>query len=156
MKERRFWLAVVFGLCLFMVAGLTLSAAAKVPDGFRDVKLGMQKARVLDLMAKSPVHFSYEDRGNEIGEIVRGDNLFRYATYRFDAGGRLIEIGLDMREILGRDRILDLFNSTHGLSLSPEKGADENERSVAVKGNRLILLIKQVPPQASRSAEATR
>ena len=53
-------------------------------QGIGEIKLGMNKTEVLDLMQKGPIHFSFDDLGGEISEIVRGDDLFRFATYRFD------------------------------------------------------------------------
>lgn len=126
-------------VCLAIFTGVGSSALAGIPDGYRDIKLGMKKIQVLELMKKSPIHFSYDDMGVEIGEIIRGDKLFRYATYRFDKQGVLVEIGLQMREILGRDKVLDIFNRKHGLKISPKQRTVESDRSIEVKENGLIM-----------------
>ncbi|MEJ2719419.1 MAG: hypothetical protein P8182_20200 [Deltaproteobacteria bacterium] len=126
-------------LCVVAVVCLTATSWAKVPDAFRGIKLGMQKAEVLRILEKNPAHFSYDDMGGQIGEIVRGDKLFRYATYRFDSQGKLMEIGLEMREIIGRDRVLKMYNSQHGLKVSPSKHLVEHDCLIEVRGNELIM-----------------
>jgi hypothetical protein len=142
--------SMVLCLCLALSVGICLPAGAKVPEGYRDIKLGMNKDQVLDLLQKSPVHFSYDDLGDEIGEIIRGDDLFRYATYKFDSNGTLIEIGLQMREILGRDRCIEMYNNQHGLKLSPAQGTAESDLAIEVKEN--TLLMKKTPTKDTRSA----
>ncbi len=140
-------------VCVGVLTGICSPALADIPDGYRDIKLGMNKVEVLSLMKKSPIHASYDDLGGEIGEIIRGDKLFRYATYRFDAQGVLVEIGLEMREILGRDKVLDLFNQKHGLRISPSHGTIELNRSIEVRENGLIM--KMNPRVGRRSAKGT-
>jgi hypothetical protein len=130
-------------MCLFIIAGLSAPATAKLPEGFRDVKLGMTKDQVLELLKKNPSHFSYDDRGSEIGEIVRGDNLFRYATYRFNKDRELVEISLQMREVIGRDHVLQTFNSKHGLHISPHQKTVEANHSIEVNGNGVFLRLEQ-------------
>lgn len=144
----RFSIAVL--LCFGFLTGAAL-ASTKIPEGYRDVKLGMTKPQVLDLLQKSPIHFSFDDLGEEIGEIIRGDDLFRYATYRFDQDGTLVEIGLQMREILGRDRCIELFNTQHGLQLSPVQSTVEADRSIEVRDNSLIM--KKSNEKSTRSAK---
>lgn len=142
MKDGLIRCAVRLVICTLIVAVMITAAMAKVPDGYRDVKLGMKKGEVLELMQKSPVHFSYDDLGAQIGEIVRGDDLFRYATYRFDGDGTLVEIGLEMREILGRDKVLELYSGQTGLKLSPLQTMRESDRSVEVRNNSVILKLE--------------
>jgi hypothetical protein len=142
--------SILIGLCLVFVAGSAL-AAAKVPEGYRDIKLGMSKTQVLDLLQKSPIHFSFDDLGEEIGEIIRGDDLFRYATYRFDGEGALVEIGLQMREVVGRERCVELFNNQHGLSLSPLQSTVEADRIIEVRENSLVM--KKSKEKSTRSAK---
>jgi hypothetical protein len=137
-------------VCLAVVFASASLVVAKVPDGYRDIKLGMTKSVVLGLMEKSPLHFAFEDRGREIGEVVRGDKWFRYATYRFDPQGRLIEIGLDMREVLGRDKIIEAYNKANDLRLSPLDAETEENRLISVKDNKLILLYRKSAATASR------
>lgn len=140
-------------MCVVVLTGICSSALAGIPDGYRDIKLGMNKGEVLNVMKKSPVHFSYDDKGREIGEIVRGDKLFRFATYRFDTQGVLVEIGLQMREILGRDKVLDLFNRKYGLKVSPRQRTMEMNRIIEVRDNGLIMKVK--PHLERRSAKGT-
>jgi hypothetical protein len=142
--------SILIGLCLVFVAGSAL-AAAKVPEGYRDIKLGMSKTQVLDLLQKSPIHFSFDDLGDEIGEIIRGDDLFRYATYRFDGEGALVEIGLQMREVVGRERCVELFNTQHGLALSPLQSTVEADRIIEVRENSLVM--KKSKEKSTRSAK---
>lgn len=141
-------------VCVVAVVCLTTIASAKVPDAFRGIKLGMPKAEVLRILEKNPAHFSYEDMGRQIGEIVRGDKLFRYATYRFDAQGKLAEIGLEMREIIGRDRVLEMYNSQHGLHVSPAKRSVEDDCLVEVRGNELIM--RKLSSMETRAGAQTR
>ena len=138
-------------LALILSAGTVAALQSKVPEGYRDVKLGMKKADVLDLMQKGPIHFSFDDLGAEISEIVRGDDLFRFATYRFDNQGILVEIALQMREILGRDRVLDMYNKQLGLNLSPLKATVESNLSIEVHDNLVVL--KMEPSKDTRSAQ---
>jgi len=142
-------------LSLIIVAAMCTFAAAKVPEGYRDIKLGMDKVQVIELLKKSPMHFSYEDMGDEVGEIIRGDDLFRYATYRFDQKNILVEIGLQMREILGREKVLELFNTQHGLKVSPMQRTVEANRSIEIRENDLVM--RMVPSgDQKRSAQGTR
>ena len=132
-------LSIVSVICLILVAATSFNAFAKVPEGYRDIKLGMNKTQVLELLQKSPMHFSYDDNGVEIGEIIRGDDLFRFATYKFDPDGVLVEIGLQMREILGRDKCLEIYNSQNGLQLSPMKSSGDSNISIEVHENSLVM-----------------
>lgn len=145
-------LSLLYGLCLMLVLGLSGAVSAKVPEGHRDIRLGMNKDQVLELLKKSPIHFSYEEMGDEIAEIIRGDELFRFATYRFDHSGVLVEIGLQMREVVGRDRVLELFGSRNGLTLSPAKAVVDANHSVEVRDNRLIMKLNPGKKEA-RSAK---
>lgn len=143
MEEGRGRVCGIIVMCLFIIAGFSAPATAKLPEGFRDVKLGMNKDQVLELFKKNPSHFSYDDRGREICEIVRGDNLFRYATYRFNKESQLVEIGLQMREVLGRDQVIQSFNSKHGLHISPHQKTVEADRSIEINGNGLFLRLEE-------------
>jgi len=140
-----------FILGVVAVLGLSTMAWATVPDGYKGIKLGMQKSEVLTILKKDPMHFSYEEIGTEIGEIIRSDDLFRYATYRFDSSGTLAEIGLDMREVLGRDRVLQLYNNKHGVNVSPAKSTVQDDRLIEVRGNRLIL--RRIPTKDARATD---
>jgi len=133
--------------------GLCTGAGATIPDGFKDIKLGMQKAQVLDILQKASGHSSYDDLGEEIGEIIRNDDLFRFATYRFNSEGMLVEIGLEMREILGKDSVLEQFGMQYGLKLSPLAPTVESDRSIEVRNNCLVLK-KSRDPKA-RAAKGT-
>ena len=149
MKSRTAYLAITVLVCLSAWA-TTASASSKIPDSYKDVKLGMSKTQVLDLLQKAPNHFSFEDMGDEIGEIVRGDELFRYATYRFNKEGELVEISLQMREIIGREKCIETFNTQHNLQLTPVCKIIEADNSVEVKDNTLIL--KKTAEKDTRSA----
>jgi hypothetical protein len=151
MGRARCRLFLVMCLSLAVVFTIAGSAAAKIPGGYRDIKLGMNKTQVLDLLEKSRTHFSYDDAGQEVREIVRGDDLFRYATYVFNADGVLVEIGLQMREILGKDRVLEMYNTQHGLTLSPLHSTVEANMSIEVRDNSLVM--KMVPTNDKRSAQ---
>jgi hypothetical protein len=146
-------LSLLCGLCLMLVLGLSEAVSAKVPEGHRDIRLGMNKGQVLELLKKSPIHFSYEEMGNDIAEIIRGDELFRFATYRFDNNGVLVEIGLQMREILGRDRVLELFGARNGVTISPTKATVEANRSLEVRDNRLIMKLNPGKKEARSSKD---
>lgn len=141
------------GLCVIILVGFSSLAWGKIPEGYKDVVLGMKKNQVLDLLQKSPVHFSYDDIGGQIGEIIRGDELFRYATYRFNEEGVLVEISLQMREILGRDRVLELYNSQNGLKLGPLEGMVESGLSIEVHENSLVMRI--VPGKETHAAKGS-
>ncbi len=144
----------VFGgvvVCMLLVFGMAAVASAKIPEGFRDIKLGMQKSQVLDLLKKSPRHFSYDELGGQIGEIIRGDDLFRYATYRFDDKGVLVEIRLHMREILGKERVLEVFNAQHDLKLGSVPKAVESGVSIEVQDNSLVM--RMVPNRETHASK---
>ena len=143
--------ATVIGITLLSMVALSATVWAKALDGFRDVKLGMAKTKVLEVLRKSPAHFSFDEMGNEIGEIIRGDDLFSYATYRFNEGELLVEIDLQMREVLGRDRVLELFNSRNGLKLTPFQTTVVDTMSIEVKENALIM--RMVPSSDTRAAK---
>jgi len=154
MKRGRPRFSLVFCISLAVALMMVGNAIAKIPEGYRDVKLGMNKTQVLDVLEKSRTHYSYDDVGQEIREIVRGDDLFRYATYLFNGDGILVEIGLQMREILGRDRVLELYNSQHGLSLTPAHSTVEANHSIEVHDNALVM--KMLPASDKRSAQRSK
>ncbi len=105
-------------------------------------------------MQKSPTHFSYDDMGDQIGEIIRGDDLFRYATYKFDSDGILVEIGLQMREIVGRDRCIEIYNMQTGLNISPSQGCTvDSDVTIEVRENSLIM--KKNPLKDTRAAKGS-
>jgi hypothetical protein len=132
-------LVVMFVPAVLAAIGLCTAAAATIPDGFKDIKLGMQKGQVLDILQKGHGHASYDDLGDEISEIIRNDDLFRFATYRFNADGLLVEIGLEMREILGKESVLEKFGMQCGLKLSPLAPTVDSDRSIEVRNNCLVL-----------------
>lgn len=138
-------------LALILIASFGSLAVAAGPQGYRDIKLGMNKTQVLDLLQKAPGHFSYDDLGVEIGEIIRSDDLFRYATYRFNAEGVLTEIDLEMREVLGRDRVLELYGNQIGVKLSPTEATRSADLLIEVKHNSVIL---KKDPARTRSAKS--
>lgn len=139
MVERPTLACVRLLVCLVLVVGLCAVASAGVPNAYRGVKLGMPKAEVIKVLKRSPGHFFYDDLGSEVAELIRGDDLFRHATYRFDDSGILVEIALQMREILGRQKVLQIYDEQHGLNLSSLKGTREGDHIIEVKGNRLIM-----------------
>jgi hypothetical protein len=57
-----------------------------------------------------------------------------------------------MREILGKDKVLDLYNKQLGLNLSPLKAAVESNLSIEVRDNLVIL--KLASTKDTRSAQA--
>ena len=65
-----------------------------------------------------------------------------------------MEIALQMREILGRDRVLDLDNKQLGLHISPLKGTVESNLSIEVHGN--LVVMRMAPSKDTRSAQAKR
>ncbi len=142
----------VLCLSVFLIVGIAAASAGKIPEGYRDIKLGMNKSQVLDLLRKGPVHISFDDLGTEIAEIVRGDDLFRFATYRFDKDQVLVEIDLEMREILGKDKVLDLYNKQLGLNLTPLKATVESNLSIEVRDN--LVVMKMERSKDTRSAQA--
>ncbi len=151
MRNRSARFSVIISLNLLVLVAFSAAVWAKPPDGYRDVKLGMEKPKVLEVLRKSPTHFSFDDMGNEIGEIIRGDDLFRYATYRFNEKQLLVEIDLQMREVLGRDRVLELFNSRHALKLTPLQTTVVENMSIEVKENAVVM--RMVPGPETRSAK---
>jgi hypothetical protein len=153
MKRRVGRVCGVMVLSVFIITGFACLASAGLPEGYRDVRLGMSKDQVLDILKKNPSHFSYDDRGAAIGEIVRGDNLFRYATYKFNKEDRLVEIALQMREVIGRDKVIQIYNSKHGLHLSPHQKTVESNRSLELLGNGLVLRLE--PGTESRTAKGS-
>jgi len=142
--------AIIFLFCLSVTA--VCFAGPKAPEGYRNVKLGMTKPQIIDILKKEPGNDSFEEMGDEIGEIIRNDNLFRFAIYKFDSQGELIEIDLQMREILGRDKVLELFNAQHGLNIEPSKKFVESNRAIEVQDNKII--IKFASNNRSRSAKS--
>lgn len=144
-------------ICLFVLIACIVAFAfpnsilAKMPEGYKDVKLGMKRSQIVELLSKSPGHYSFEELGDDITEVIRGDNLFRFAIYRFNSEDELTEIDLQMREIMGRERVLELYNTEHGLTLSPNKVSVESNKSIEVRDNRLIL--KLAHDREKRSAK---
>jgi len=151
MKNGLIRFLVSFAPSVLIAIALCGTAAATIPDGFKDIKLGMPKTQVLDVLQKGSGHSSYDDLGLEIGEIIRNDDLFRYATYRFNSEGTLVEIGLEMREILGKDSVLERYGIQHGIKLTPREPAVESDLSVEVRDNSLVL--KKTPDPKTRSAK---
>lgn len=154
MVERATLTCVRLLVCLALLVALCSAASARVPDAYRGVKLGMPKSEVIKVLKRSPGHFLYDDLGSEVAELIRGDDLFRHATYRFNDSGVLVEIALQMREILGRQKVLQIYNEKHGLNLSSLNGTREGDRVIEVKGNRLIM--KKGPIAEVRAAGKTR
>jgi len=151
----KYWGHAIFGaiVFLFCISVTTICfAGPKAPEGYRNVKLGMTKPQIIDILKKEPGNDSFEEMGDEIGEIIRNDNLFRFAIYKFDSQGELIEIDLQMREILGRDKVLELFNAQHGLNIEPSKKFVESNRTVEVQDNKIV--IKFASNNRSRSAKS--
>jgi len=151
---RKSWALIVVAMtvlvsCLFLSVSF---AGSKAPEGYRDIRLGMTKPQILDILKKDSGTSSFEEIGDEIGEIIRNDHLFRFAAYKFDPQGSLIEIDLQMREILGRDKVLELFNAQYGLSVSPSKKFVDSARSVEVQDN--LLIIKLASNSRKRSAKS--
>jgi len=56
-----------------------------------------------------------------------------------------------MREILGRDRVLELFNKQQGLSLTPRQRAEDANVSIEIRDN--LVIMKMVPGKDTRSAQ---
>ncbi len=151
---RKSWALIVIAMTvLFSLVLMSASfAGPKPPEGYRDIRLGMTKLQILDILKKQTGTSSFEEIGDEIGEIIRNDNLFRFAAYKFDPQGALVEIDLQMREILGRDKVLELFNAQYGLNVSPSKKFVDSTRSVEVLDN--LLIIKLASDDRKRSARS--
>ena len=150
---RKSWaLSVVSMTVLIFLVLLSVSfAGPTAPEGYRDIRLGMTKLQILDILKKQTGTSSFEEIGDEIREIIRNDNLFRFAAYKFDPKGALVEIDLQMREILGRDKVLELFNAQYGLNVSPSKKFADSSRSVEVLDN--LVIIKLASDNRKRSAK---
>jgi hypothetical protein len=129
-------------------------AWAKVPQEYRGVKIGMDRSEVIRVLETTPGHLAYQDLGAKLGEVIRGDKLFRHALYSFDGSNKLVEIALEMREILGADQVLTVFNKEHGLSLAPHKSSVEGDHAVEVRGNKLV--IRRVSNLDNRAAGSSR
>jgi hypothetical protein len=153
---RKSWALFVSGLTVFfcsMVLSVSF-AGSNAPEGYRNVKLGMTKPQILEILKKDPGSDSFEELGDEIGEIIRNDNLFRFAAYKFDPNGALVEIDLQMREILGRDKVLEIFNAQYGLSISATKKFVGANRAIEVQDNRLVIKVaSDNPKRAAKSGE---
>jgi len=154
MRNRLMLASVGLVLSLSFFSALYTPAIAKAPEGYRDVKLGMTKNQVLDVLQKAPGHFSFDDLGLEVGEIIRSDDLFRHATYRFNPEGTLVEIDLEMREILGRERVLELFGDQLGIKLSPTAATQSADLIIEVRNNSVSL--RKDSDGTSRSAKSAR
>jgi len=99
----------------------------------------MDRTEVIRILETTPGHLAYQDLGSRLGEVIRGDKLFRHALYTFDVNNRLVEIALEMREIVGADQVLTVFNKEHGLALTRDKSTVEGDFSVEVRGNKLVM-----------------
>ncbi|MGC8660592.1 MAG: hypothetical protein ACP5U1_16110 [Desulfomonilaceae bacterium] len=151
---RRSWALTSIFTAMFLSLLLVSAvfAGPQAPEGYRDIRLGMTKPQILDILKKEPATGSFEEIGDEIGEIIRNDNLFRFAAYKFDPQGALVEIDLQMREILGRDKVLELFNAKYGLNVSPTNKYVDSNRSVEVQDN--VVIIKLASDNRKRSAKS--
>lgn len=125
--------------CLLLLIVPTALAWAKVPQEYRGVRIGMDRTEVIRILETTPGHLAYQDLGSRLGEVIRGDKLFRHALYTFDVNNRLVEIALEMREIVGADQVLTVFNKEHGLALTRDKSTVEGDFSVEVRGNKLVM-----------------
>ena len=56
-----------------------------------------------------------------------------------------------MREILGKDRVIELYNKQLGLDLSPLKATVESNLSIEVRDN--LVVFKMEPGKDTRSAQ---
>jgi hypothetical protein len=152
---KRFKLVKLAVLCfsVSLVFASALPAISKIPDGYKDIRLGMNKSEVVQTLEKGSNHSSFDDLGEQVGEIIRGDELFRYASYRFNEEGILVEIALSMREVLGRDAVLQIYNSKYGLNLAPLKALVESDCSIEVRDDSVV--IRQLSGKEIRSAKSS-
>lgn len=140
--------------CFALLIAPTALALAKVPQEYRGVRIGMDRSEVIRILETTPGHLAHQELGSKLGEVIRGDKLFRHALYTFDGNNKLIEIALEMREILGADQVLTVFNKEHGLSLARDKSTIEGDSAIEVRGNKLV--IRKVTNLDNRAAGSPR
>lgn len=132
--------SVALGLVVLLVAlAPSLTCAAKMLKGFRGIELGMQSEYVEETLKARGSGHDIIVNANTMSAAVRDNKLFRHAHYRFDDKGRLTEIVLIMREVLGRDRVLEELKKSYDLTLSTKRSVTKDGVCVTVKGNALSI-----------------
>jgi len=119
-----------------LVALFPATSSAKVLRGFQGIELGMKRSQAIDVLqglkGNEPAVLT---EPNGFSFLVKNSKLFRHAHYRFDENGILTEILLTMREVLGKEKILEELNKTYNLELV-DKGSVVREGVIfSVQGN---------------------
>jgi hypothetical protein len=99
----------------------------------------MDKSQVMECLktrGRNPQALEY---AYGVATSVRDSRFFRHAHYRFGKKGRVTEIALTMREVRGKDRILEELNSVYKLGLSEDSVVIRDGVAISVSGNNLVI-----------------
>ncbi len=107
--------------------------------GFQGVEVGMEKSQVIDCLEARGHNPHISNYADGLSTSVRDSRFFRHAHYRFSDEGKVTEIALTMREVLGSSRILQDLNKIYRLGLSQDSIVVRDGVAISVNGNNLVI-----------------
>jgi hypothetical protein len=155
LRKRRALLALV-------VLGLTAAAILSVPSakalrGIHGVEVGMNWSNVMDALRTAICEDDMIDIPGGFCVALPDSDLFRHAYCRFDAAGKLVELGLAIREVRGMESTLKEIDSTYNLELSTQRTVVHNGTALSIRGNTLFIRdAASLPKQAQSKRGPTR
>ncbi len=149
MRKRRALLALV-------VLGLTVAAISSVPSakalrGIHGVEVGMNWSNVMEAFRNTICEDDMIDIPGGFCVALHDSDLFRHAHCRFDAAGKLVELGLTIREIRGTESALREIDSTYDLELSTQRTMVRNGAALSIRGNTLFIRDAAALPKQAQS-----
>lgn len=129
-------------VCTIVVCAIMMVPCAsfgKGLTGFRGIELGMPSSQVLERLKERADGDSVLEIRHGLSVSVRNSQYFRHATYRFDSQGKLEEIALTMREVLGVKRVLGVLNKAYHLDLTADRTFVQDGVALHVKGNTIYI-----------------
>lgn len=136
---RKFYICFVICLATCGLIASSSPALSKTIKGFQGIELGMNRAEALHAVQGIDARNIVNSGGGEISVLVRNSRLFRHAHYRFNRKGVLTEIDLAIREVLGKDKVLDALQKSYGMRLNREGSAVVDGVQISVTGNTISL-----------------
>ena len=149
-------------LLVLVIMGLTVAAILCVPSakalrGIHGIEVGMNWANVMEALRTAVCEDDMIDIPGGFCVALHDSDLFRHAHCRFDAAGKLVELGLTMREVRGIESTLQEIDSTYNLELSTQRTVVHNGTTLSIRGNTLFIRdAASLPKQAQSKRGPTR